>query len=366
MELPRFELDHWLNSHEFGTSPIRFNLGSSTGPKWTIEELRALPLGRLDLSSIPIGYAPPEGSRELREAIAEHIGVDPDWVVVTTGASEALLVLFCLASRRGANIILPTPNFPAFAALAQAWHLQVKSSELRRDEDYRLTADRLLALADEATALALINSPHNPTGTVVQRAEIEHLAAGLGRLGAPLIVDEVYHPLYFGAAATSAAGLDNVIAIGDFSKALSLAGLRIGWIVDSDPDRRNRIIDARSYFTISNSPLTEAIAAHALRNRAAILDRLTATAAANLAMVQEVIQGSNILSWVRPTGGTTCFPWFNDGRNSRAFCEQLAAVGVLIVPGDCFDQPAHVRIGFGAQEDDFQTAAAMIGQALSG
>ena len=61
--------------------------------------------------------------------------------------------------------------------------------------------------------------------------------------------------------------MPNTIVVGDLSKALSLPGLRIGWLIDRDARRRERLIDLRSYFTISGSPLTEAIAAHALANR---------------------------------------------------------------------------------------------------
>lgn len=100
MELAPFLLDQWLAECAFRTPPVRYDLGSSTGPLWTLAELQRLPNGSLDLDSIALGYAPPDGALALREAIAAFHGVDPDWVVVTTGASEALSILFCLASGR--------------------------------------------------------------------------------------------------------------------------------------------------------------------------------------------------------------------------------------------------------------------------
>src|SRR3990170_4832420 len=117
MELPPFLLDQWLAKYEFRTPPVSYNLAASTGPHWTIGELRKLPNGTLELTDVPIAYAPPDGARALREAIARFHGVDPDWVVVTTGASEALSILFCLSARSGADIVLPSPGYPAFAAL---------------------------------------------------------------------------------------------------------------------------------------------------------------------------------------------------------------------------------------------------------
>jgi aspartate/methionine/tyrosine aminotransferase len=328
--------------------------------------MERLPVGRLDIAKTAIGYAPPDGARDLREAIAEHHAVDPDWVVVTTGASEALSALFCLASEQGANIVLPTPGFPAFGALAGAWRLGVNTYVLRRENGFRQSADEVLRAVDDHTVLALVNTPHNPTGAVIERSEVERLAEALGARDITLIVDEVYHPLYLAGDLRSAAGIENVIVVGDMSKAMSLAGVRIGWLIVANPERRKRIIDARSYFTISSSPLSEAIAAHALRNRASILARLKDVASANLSFLRDVIgDAGSILSWVSPAGGTTCFPWFTDGRDSRTFCERLVGDGVLVVPGDCFGEPSHMRIGYGTQAEGFSAAAEIIGRALA-
>ena len=109
MHLPPFLLDHWLAQHEFAHPPIRYNLASSTGPKWTHGQLLDLDDGKLRdrLRELPISYSPPEGDRALREQIARLHTVDPDWVIVTTGASEALSVVLCLASEAGASVALP-------------------------------------------------------------------------------------------------------------------------------------------------------------------------------------------------------------------------------------------------------------------
>jgi aspartate/methionine/tyrosine aminotransferase len=357
MDLPPFLLDHWLAQHEFCHPPIRYNLGSSTGPAWTLGALEALADGAPDLRQIPLTYGPPEGSLELRRAIAENHGADPDWVIVTTGASEALSILFCLASSANRNIVLPAPGFPAFSALAGAWGLAVKSYSLLREEGFRQCSENVLRAVDQQTALVLVNTPHNPTGSIFPAEEVRHLAGELSSRGVPLIVDEVYHPLYFAEEQPSAAGAPNVIVIGDMSKALSLAGSRIGWIIDADDDRRKRMIDARSYFTISSSPLLEAIAAHALRNRSAILKRLKEVASRNCSLLQaELADVSDLIDWVPPSGGTTAFPWFIDGRDSRPFCERLAERQVLVVPGDCFGAPSHVRLGYAAEADGFGAA----------
>ena len=365
MKLPPFLLDHWIAKYEFADPPIAYNLAASTGPKLSLA--RTPEDGRRKLEDVALSYAPPEGQKSLRAAIAAFHGVDPDWVVVTTGASEALSILYCLAAEPGAEIVLPDPGFPAFDAVASAWGLKTKHYALRRDENFAQTADAVLAAATKNCVLALVNSPHNPTGAVMPRREIEKLAAQLKGRGARLIVDEVYRPVYFGKPEPSAAGIDNVIVVSDMSKALSLPGLRTGWLVIGDSELRKRAIDARSYFTISGSPLLETLTRHALINRETIFAVLREVAERNVACLTDFLaRTSETLAWVPPAGGTVCFPWFKDGRDARPFCEAAAARGVLVAPGDCFGAPSHMRFGFGAQARGYDHALAVLSGLLGG
>lgn len=368
MHLPPFRLDQWLAAHEFAAPPIRYNLAASTGPVWTLGELLTLGDGSLrkELDDLSISYVPPEGTAALRRAIAELADVSPEWVVVTTGASEALSVLFCAAAEPGGSVVLPHPGFPAFAVMARAWGLHVATYELKRESEFAQSADLVLAAVTRDTRLVIVNSPHNPTGSIMARAQMLRLARLLAERGIPLIVDEVYHPLYFQAPMPSAADLPNTIVVGDLSKALSLSGLRIGWLIDRDPRRRERLINLRSYFTVSGSPVTEAIAAHALRHRRDVLARLEGVARQNRAALEEFMrEQAGVLGWVAPEGGTVAFPWSLDMRDTRPTCEALARAGVLVVPGDCFDVPANLRIGFGMQAEGFREALGVAASVLA-
>lgn len=366
MELPPFLLDHWLSAYDFSSPPIAFNLASSTGPRWSVDELVALGAQRPAVLETVLSYAPPEGHREVREEVAGFHGVGPDTVVMTTGSSEALSILLCLHARDGGNVIVPDPGYPAYAAMAKAWSLDTRCYALLPEAGFVQRADAVLAEIDADTIAVIVNTPHNPTGSVMARAEIARLADDLAARGIPLIVDEVYHPLYFGTPQPSAAGLDNVIVTSDLSKAFSLPGLRTGWIIDKDHARSRRIVDARSYFTISGSPLLEGLAAHAVRERHSILARLDHVARANLAILDTLMaEAAADITWVRPDGGTTCFPWFVDGRDSRPFCKALADKGVLVAPGDCFGHSSHFRLGFAQQADSFDCAASTIKSELA-
>jgi aspartate/methionine/tyrosine aminotransferase len=368
MDLPPFLLDQWIGAHAFASPPVRYNLAASTGPVWTLGELMQLGDGSLqeELAKLKVSYAPPEGSADLRRAIAAFAQVDPDWVVVTTGASEALSVLFCSAAGPDGTVALPNPAFPAFAVMARAWGLGIRTYEVRRDDGFAQSAARVLSATDDNTRLALVNSPHNPSGSLMSRHETAQLAEALAPRGIPLVVDEVYHPLYFQSPMRSAAHLPNTLIVGDLSKALSLSGLRIGWIIDRDAARRERLINLRSYFTVSGSPITEAIAAHALRNRTTLLARLEEVARANLAALDEFMHSQRALfGWIPPAGGTVAFPWRLDQRSTRPMCETLARAGVLVVPGDCFHAESHWRVGFGTQAAGFADALKVAAHALA-
>lgn len=359
MKLPPFLLEHWLAEHEFASPPIRFNLASSAGPVWTLGALLALggEWARAGLDNIRVSYAPPEGSALLRERIGQFYGVDPEWIVVTTGASEALSMLFCLMTERDASIVLPSPAFPAMPAMAKAWALGVSSYTVDRSDRFAQAVDKILSAVEKDTRLVLVNTPHNPTGSVMREDELTRLAASLSERKIPLLVDEVYHPLYYGPESPSAARVPNTIVISDLSKAFSLSGLRLGWIIDRDPERRKQLIDLRSYFTISSSPLTEAIAIHALAHSEIVLSRLRRVAQVNLALMNRFTdRHRDTVGWVPPQGGTVGFPWLLDQRGSRPMCQALARKGVLIAPGDCFGAPEHFRVGLGTQESGFQEA----------
>jgi aspartate/methionine/tyrosine aminotransferase len=274
-------------------------------------------------------------------------------------------ILFCLAARPGRNVVLPDPAFPAFESIARAWGLEVRKYALRRESAFALSTDDALAVVDDGTTLVLVNTPHNPSGAVAGRGVVEQLANALAARRIPLVVDEVYHPLYFGTPAPSAATISNVIVVGDMSKALSLPGLRTGWIVDADAARRQHALAARSYFTISGSPVVEALAAHAVRQRAAVLGRSQRVTANNLAALRTLFEEHReTVRWVPPQGGTVAFPWFVDGRDSREFCTELAANGVLVVPGDCFGAREHFRVGFGAEAERFAEGLEILSRLL--
>jgi aspartate/methionine/tyrosine aminotransferase len=368
MKLTPFLLDQWLAQSHTVQPPIKFDLGASTGPVWTVRELLALTRDESHydrLLDTRLFYTPPPGSPELREALAELEGVDPSHVQVVTGAAEALLVLFFLAAEPDANVVLPNPGFPTNAALAEALRLDVRYYTLRSADRFRIDLDGIRGLVDRDTRFVLVNSPHNPTGAVLSDPDLESLHDFCADRAIQFVVDQVYHPIYHGVETRSASRLPHATVLGDFSKALCLSGLRVGWMIERDTRRRERYADARSYFTVSNNVIGERLATIAAQHRQAIYNRAQQIAQANLALLDRLFGShADTLGWVRPNGGMTAFPWLLDGSDARDFCRRLLKRGVLIAPGDCFGMPSHFRVGFGKTADGFPVALERLSELL--
>lgn len=357
MKIPPFMLDRWLNQYHFAATPPEFDFASSTGPHWTLRELFGLVSADEQASffETELVYSSGSGNEELRQAIGLMQGAGAEQVQVLTGASEALSILFCAASEPGANVILPFPLFPSTAALCDLFSLETRFYRLRRENDFRVDLDEIKKLTDDKTKLLLVNTPHNPTGATLGDEELRELHDFAVARRIQFVSDEVYHPIYHGRETSSAARLPHATVLGSFSKALSLSGLRVGWIIERDAERLRRYTDARGYFTISNPPLNEKFALIALRHREAIFARTQSVATANLNLLDQFFaEHADDLGWVRPRGGLTSFPWLRRGTNAREFCSALATTaGVLLVPGDCFQIADHFRLGFGVTEAGF-------------
>ena len=370
MQIEEFALATWLNEYE---TDVEFNLAASTGPLWTAGELLALEgeaeAGLADLGRVPLKYVHAAGTRELRCAVADYYGggIDPEWVQVTTGAAEALWLILFRVCVQGANIIVAHPCYPAFDGISRALGAEVRYWRLRPENGFRPDPNELPRLIDRETRAILVCTPHNPTGMVMEPEQVRAVGELAAARGIPFISDEVYHGIYYdGRERPSAAHIPNAVVIGDVSKALSLGGLRIGWILERDESRRQAYYNARSFISVSSSVLSERLAALALRHYRTIWRRNTDLAAQNLHALAALVRDmSGEIDWVEPQGGFTCFPWLKHQADSEPLCRRLVKeAGVLFAPGYTFSMPAHFRVGFGAAGARFPEALGRVRTAL--
>jgi len=356
MQLKPFLLDAWLDQYEHD---IEFNLAASTGPTWTVSDILALADDetRHRFLNHKLVYSHPAGADSLREAIAEMQQVPVEAVQIVTGASEAILVLMWLAAGPGANVILPLPGFTTFSALPESLGLETRFYRVRRENGFRIDPDEIKRLADSKTRLILVNSPHNPTGATISDGEMEALHDFAAERGIQLVTDEVYHPIYHGRPAKSAARLPHATVISDLSKAFSIPGVRTGWMIEHDARRRQQYWTARAYFSVSNTTTGEILSEIAIRKRDVVLGKAQETATRSLKLLDRFMADHrDVLGWIPPQGGMTAFPWLVSGENDRTFCRAATEHGILLAPGDCFDAPSHFRLGFAAAGDNFSRA----------
>lgn len=192
------------------------------------------------LTEGPNQYAPMRGLPELREAIAAHaasrygLAYDAEReVVVTCGATEAIVAALMAVARPGAEVVLIEPTYDSYRPMAQAAGLTVKSVVLS-PPGWRLTEEALAAVITGHTAAILINSPQNPIGRVYTRAELEAVARAARKADAVVICDEAYEHLAFDTPHIPFATLpmmrERTLRIGSAGKVFSLTGWKIGWL----------------------------------------------------------------------------------------------------------------------------------------
>ncbi|MFB6155960.1 MAG: pyridoxal phosphate-dependent aminotransferase [Haloferacaceae archaeon] len=183
-------------------------------------------------------YTSNAGILPLREAIAEKsrrehdLDVDPDDVVATAGASEAILLTLLAVAEAGDDVVLPTPAWPQYRMqirLAGADPVEVPMDETGFDLD----VERVVDAIGEETACVILNSPSNPTGRVYDAEPVERIVDAAAAADAYVILDEVYASLDFtGDGRSLAADLDtdNVVVVNGFSKQYAMTGWRLGWL----------------------------------------------------------------------------------------------------------------------------------------
>jgi aspartate/methionine/tyrosine aminotransferase len=187
-------------------------------------------------------YTPATGIPELRAAIAglyrERYGLEvaPERIVVTPGASGALQLLMGVLLNPGDRVLMTDPGYPCNRNFVRLFGGEPVTLPVGPETDYQLTADLLARHWDDATVAALVASPANPTGTVIDADGLAALADSAASRGGVLVVDEIYHGLvYGGEAPTALAHGDRTFVVNSFSKYFGMTGWRLGWIVAPEP-----------------------------------------------------------------------------------------------------------------------------------
>lgn len=366
VQIQAFAVEQWMNEYE---ESCRYNLAETCVRSLTTGELLQLS-GRRDeviaeLEATPLTYGPIAGSPRLRALVAglyERQGADN--VLVTHGAIGANALVHATLVGPGDHVVAVVPTYQQHYSIPDSYGARVDRLALREEDGWLPDLDALEALVTDDTVLIAVNNPNNPTGALIDEAGLTRIAAIAERVGAWVLCDEVYRGVDQEGAGFTASIADlyaRGISTGSVSKPFSLAGLRLGWVA-GPADLLERVAVHRDYTTISVGRLDDALAAVALEHKDAILDRARQITRTNLAVLDEWVAGRTDVHYVKPRSGTTTLLRYDAPIGSYELCTRLLEqTGVMLTPGDAFDIPSTVRIGFADDTATLRTGLDLLG-----
>jgi aspartate/methionine/tyrosine aminotransferase len=326
-----------------------------------------------------LGYTVALGIPELRTAIAGHyrrthdLDVDPGQVVVTTGSSGGFLLAFLAAFDVGDRVAMARPGYPCYRNILRALGCEVVELPCGPRTRYQPTVEMLEAL-DEPVRGLVVASPANPTGTVLDPAELAALARYCEDRGIQLVSDEIYHGIsYPGAPATSSAWSTSreAIVVNSFSKYFSMTGWRLGWLVV--PTRLLRAVDRLTgNFTICPPALPQLAALGAFTPASyAEADGHVERYAANRALLLDGLPRLGIGALAPADGAFYVYADVSHlTRDSMDLTHRLLAdVGLAVAPGADFDPVEGgrwIRLSFAGATADVEEALRRLASWLPG
>jgi aspartate/methionine/tyrosine aminotransferase len=350
---------------------VDFNLSESGVHPMRVEELLDGAGGAARLLASTLGYNQSNGTEELRQRIAlAYEGATRDNVLVTNGGSEANYATLWSLLEPSDRVAYMLPNYLQTWGLSRAYAGRTHPFRLvRRAKDGRgrwaLDVVGLRRAATRGTRAILVTNPNNPTGATLSEGEMDEVVRAARRVGAWIVADEIYRGAEVDGDETPSfwGRYDRLLITSGLSKAFGLPGLRIGWVVG--PAREiDRIWSRRDYTTIAPSTLSDHLARIALEpaRREAILARTRAILRSNLPIVEAWLrERPGLFDFVGPRAGAILFARTTLPLGSQALAERLRRErSVLVVPGDQFGTPRHIRIGFGSEADYLRAGLARI------
>jgi aspartate/methionine/tyrosine aminotransferase len=351
VKIEPFAIERFYERWEFSAELM---LSSSDCESLAVDDLLALePDARERLHGLDLGYTEVPGSLELRSAVASRYKrIDPEDVLTLAAAEEGIFIVYHALLAAGDHVVVESPCYGSAITVARSTGAEVSLWQRRHEHGWAYDLDELEALLRPETRLIYINSPHNPTGSQISAEALERLVGLARERSIVLFSDEVYRGLEHDRSDLLPAACDlyeHAISLNTVSKAYGLPGLRIGWLASRDAALLGPVRELKLYTTICSSAPSELLVALALRHADRLVARSRALVVSNSSLLEEFLERrSELFEWVPPRAGPICFPRVAGGFDVQAWCEEIATrAGVLLLPGAVYEQPRHVRFGFG-------------------
>ena len=363
-----FALEVFLAGWEFSAP---YHMTASDIESMTMADLLALatPEDRDALQNLWLGYTETWGAPELRAEIARtYDTMAPENILCLAGAGEGLYAVAKVLLQAGDHVLVPTPNYQS-AETVPLSVCEVTGIPLRRTAPitgpgsqarggWRLHPEDVRAAIRPNTKLLSLNFPHNPTGMLMTREDLDAVIALCRHNGIYILCDEVYRGVELEPVDQMPQIADlyeRGVSLNVISKAYGMPGLRIGWIASQDTSLLQKVERYKHYLSICNSAPSERLTLIALKARHQILARNHALLHENVRLLEQLFaEFPGVVDWQRPQGGCVAFPRCTAPEGGEEFCRKLIEEsGVLLLPSSIYaseltDVPQdHFRIGFG-------------------
>jgi aspartate/methionine/tyrosine aminotransferase len=351
MQIPPFRIEEYMGKHEFSA---RYLLSSSDAESVTIEEILSLEPGAHDAFLKQwCGYTESPGAPWLREVLtAIYKTIHADQLVVVSAAEEAIFLFYHALLTPQDHAIVETPCYESALTLPKSALASVSEWRRKPENGWAHDLAALEVLIRPNTRALYINTPHNPTGLLMPPEIFRRVLELAAKHNIYVFSDEVYRELEHNPAARLPAACDlydRAISLGSVSKSYGLPGLRLAWLASHDKELLQKIISLKHYTTICASAPSEFLTALAFRHRQKFIDRNLQIVLRNLPVLTVFFaRYNNLFEWTQPNAATIGFARFKPQQDVLDWCENLVRdAGVLLLPGTVYDEPRHIRFGYG-------------------
>ena len=358
MKIKPFAVEEWMNAWEVGA---KYNIAETCVDSISMNELFELTgedktkfLNRL--CARRLSYGDIEGLPEFRKGVCGlYKTLNIENIVPTHGASGANHHVFYSLISPGDRVVSIMPTYQQLYSIPESYGADVQILHLSKENNYLPDLEKLRRLVTPETKMICINNPNNPTGALMSEQLLREIVEIARSADAWILCDEVYrHLSQEDDWCPSIVDLyEKGISVSSMSKVFSLAGLRLGWIATHDMNVVKSCLSHRDYNLVSCGVFDEMLAAAALKHRDKLLERSRKIVRENLQILDDWVSSEPHVSYVKPKAGTTALVYYDLDIPSYEFCEEMyKKTGAFVTPGDCFEVPHSMRIGYAYGKQD--------------
>ena len=321
-------------------------------------------------------YAPSAGLPELRQALAEYVSrtrgvkVTSDEVVVVPGGKPIIFFTILALIDEGDEVIFPNPGFPIYESMIHYVGGRAVPIPLREGRDFSLDVNELASLISDRTRLIILNSPHNPTGGVLERRELEQIAEIIGDRNLMILSDEIYSRLLFDGgqhfSIMSVPGMqERTILLDGFSKTYAMTGWRMGYGV-MRPDLAGHMTRLMTNSNSCTASFTQVAGIEAIRGEQSSVDHMRDEFQRRRDMFVTGLNNIKGFSCRMPKGAFYVFPNITKtGWKSKPLADTLLEqAGVAALSGTAFGEfgEGYLRFSVANSLEHLQQALELIDQ----